>query len=310
MSGFNHEFKRYIYLPSGGAEYPPDFWLGNLTIEYVQLIQDSNAINTSFENIIQVLRRYSSSEVSINDMFVSDVYFVWANILMSDIEKKSYVCHSFQCVNPECKRKNNVRIDFSKLRTRIFNPYKEVMLRFLVDIIFFDGKKYTIEYDMRRVKNNLHFIYQNLGHKSTIVQRIVNYLVGQTKSIVSEDGEVIPKNNFYWFYIFVDFYKLFDIFDKVCKYNFSYGIENDISYVCKYCKQRNNINTFNDFTMCEFSIGGINESERIENYKRKLEFMQLHLLDIDQLMQIPLKEFDTYNNALNQIKILPRVSMF
>ena len=81
MSGFSHDFERFILLPSGNFG-----WLKPITSEIIFLFYDYDSSNTYFEYIIQVIKRYFKTYDDVLNLYLYDIYYIWSIITSTYID--------------------------------------------------------------------------------------------------------------------------------------------------------------------------------------------------------------------------------
>ena len=205
MSGFSHDFDKYIYLPSGLYG-----WLKPITSEIIFLYYDYDSSNTYFEYILQVIKKYFKASIDVLDMYLYDLYYLWSVIISIYINKSDEYFLSDECI---CKTKNKVIVNFSNLQTNIYDKYKTIKQNYII----YTNDNYKIKFDIRKVKNNLDYIYLAITDK-TSYRRQLYYIITQTKEILLED-KLLKENEYFDFYNSLYLKDILNIFKFVMKYN-------------------------------------------------------------------------------------------
>jgi len=298
MSGLNHGFEKYFFLPSGGLLYPPDAWVSPVTLSYTFLIQDNVSSQTEFEHMAQIIKKHVRTRVEIEEMLLCDFYYLWTSITITDIYRKTYVTRKHRC--QKCGHVTPLLIDYANIPTPVHQKNSSSAKENLF-IIAEDDK--IIEIERRKVKHNLRLPYISMGKKD-FLQSIIYYITQQTLSI-----EGVDENDFYWYYRFKSYREVISIYSKIKKLNTEFGLHNALKYKCgnKMCGAQNYCHIYDDFGLCEFNMHGIGDGDKIEFYRSRLQATQMNVLSVGEASQVLLRDFDSYNHAMNQIKFAPRM---
>lgn len=301
MSGFNHQYKKYVFLPSGGYSYPPDAFLSNITLEASLLNYDVHAYYSQFEYMFSIIKRHVSIDINILDLYLIDFYYLWSVIHSIELEQNDEYKINTTC--SKCEKVNKVIMEFSKMKFNIINKYENNFNPLIIKI-----NNYTITFKLRKVKDNLNYSYFYLYFKNkTPITNVLLYIITQTEEIIDSNGNKVNEKDYYEFYnMITDVFGIYKIYEIIAEYNNRYGFENKIYYRCMHCHTKNNLLVFDDIRLCTFSINGGNENRKVDMYTNNINYLQLNLMNIDQLYNIPLKDMESYNKAMSQIKLMPK----
>lgn len=295
-NGYNHSFKKLIFLPSNGLEYEPYAFFYNVTMELTLLSLDKNSSNTTFENIVQIIDKYVQLPTKITEMFNIDLYFIWATLLSLEINNEDK--HTVGDVCSKCGEFNTVSVNFSDHKTNIINPYKNTLKELSVKI-----DEYNITFDLRKVKDNIDFIYLRLYDKEkTNINNIIYYLASQITNINNSND----KKDIFEILSWLSYKNLILLLEMVIKYNYIFGIENDVMYRCVKCRGSNYVSVFDDFRLSILNPSGRNDNKLIGFYKDNIEFSQLNIMNISEYMNIPYRDNEFFNQGLQGAKLMPR----
>jgi len=297
-NGFNHNFKKLIFLPSNGLEYLPYASIKNVTMSLTLLTLDKNASNTDFENIIQIIERYVELPTSIFDMFVIDIYFIWASLLSLEInDSDKYV---FGGICKHCGEVNSISMNFSQHKTNVidrYKPFKQLKVKINKD---------TIVVNLRKTKDNIDYTYLKLYSKEKDnITNIIHYIISQIDYIETWD-RLTDKQLIFEYLQFLSYKDLVLLLELVSSYNHIYGIENELMYRCINCRKSNYTTVFDDFRFCVINPSGVNTNKIIGFYKDNIEFSQLSIMSIEDYMNIPYRDGEFFNQGLQGAKLLPR----
>jgi len=303
MNGFSHNFKKYIYLPSGGLSYPPNCWVSIVTNELMLLHANNSFSNTNFEYMCQIVKKYSILPIEIEELYLQDFYYIWFMIFSLFITGKTYEVNTLIC--NYCNANQKINIDYTKLIIRQ-NEYKSIPKK------IFEIKEYKIQFGLRKVKHNLEFPYKSLNKINYYIIKIVLFLSQQVEQITIKDKQ-INSDFFYEIISSLSIKDLFVIYTDIIEYNKLFGIYDMFEFYCKNkeCKKVNNFQLFNDFALCTFKLGGnISSSEITQFFKRTLGLLQLKIIDSEDYYSIPYINSEEFFTAFNQLDfslMMPRL---
>lgn len=287
---FSHSFEKYIYLPSGGIKYPSDAWMLPATNELFMLSVDHN-INTEFEYITQLIKKYTKLPVDIKELFLFDFYYLYYIMKVVFIKGKTNEIIILGCHN--CEHKQKVNIELSDLIIRLNNKFS------LPDYIINIGE-YEIEFNLRTVQNNLQFPYITMNYENNF-HKIITYIWQQIKQI-KHNNKIILKEYYYDIINNIPLKRLLDIFVNLNEYNKIYGIYDSIKFTCNKCETENDFTLFNDISLCTIQVKGkLNNFDMMNYYKNILHLLQLKILNVNDYKSIPYKDVDNFFGAFGQL---------
>lgn len=297
---FNHGFKKILFLPSGGLSYPPYAFIENVTNEITLLLYDKNSSNTEFEYMFQVINKYVKLPVDILELYLFDFYYIWSALLTLEFNDDDKHVIAKMC---SCKEVNKISLFFSEHETRIYNKYTmpKIQKLYVKDNII-------IEFELRRVKHNIDLQYYTLYNtiKSSMIG-LIHYVSSQIISI--GDGKEkfsTDIKDIFGYISSLTVNELMELYNYIIDFNETFGIENNLVYQCYRCHKKNTAKIYEDMQLCVFYAHEFNVSKKIEFLKGTIDFLQLNILSIDDIINIPLKDSEVFNRAINEVKIHPR----
>lgn len=305
MSGFTHNFKQYINLPTGGLEYSSACWGSPITSEIILLEYDPQTSLSYFEYITTIIRRYFELPTDILNMYICDIYYIWTGAQVSDLQKSDEYKLIHTCDN--CNTENTVLLHFGEMEVITVNPYNnDIKSSFTLM-----SDTYLIEFERRKVKNNLDYGYLalQLQDQLSYLMHYICYLMTQTTNIIYE-GKKVDKKEWLDFYLSLLSNSIIRIFEQVKAFNSEIGMQTASEYICPKCKTYHEIEVYNDFVE---SLVGMKphddtlDMKKIEMYKQNLQMLQLNMTNISELQTIPFKDIETFGQALSNIELKPKL---
>jgi len=304
MSGFAHNFKQYINLPTGGLSYSSACWGSPLTSELLLLEHDQQITLSYFEYITTVVQRYFRLPVDILEMYISDIYYIWTGAQIADIQQNDDYQMTHMCNN--CDAENTILLHFGDMEIKTINPYNNNIKKLFTIM----NDTFSIEFERRKVKHNLDYGYQCLELKDQFTYLIyyISYLMTQASKL-SFKGKDIKKKEWLDFFLSLKSQTIIRLFNEIKVFNSEIGIQTEADYVCPECNTLNDIEIYNDFVESIVGIKPFDETmeiKKIEMYKNNLQMLQLNMASIEDLQSLPFKDIETFGTALGSIEIVPK----
>jgi len=282
-------FEKVIYLPSGGFEYSPLVSFDRITFDYLQYINDPTNYDNEFESIVAVIKKYCKLPTDPNEIYLQDLYYIWMNILASDIlfdsdDVRDYDLRLYStCINRKCNHTNKVNVLFEELNLKQINIYKN-KISTLFDIEY-ETREGIIKLKCRRrkVKDNLEYGYLRLTEEDNINYSVILYICSQIISL-EFNGKVIDKKDYFDFFLYGSIDTITHIYHTLNEYEEDFGMQNIVKFRCAKCKKINSTQIFNNIGISSININLLDNSKNNTN---------LTLKSLFELARLPMFNFDT-----------------
>jgi len=298
------DFKKALYLPSGGLSYPPYTWIKPITNE-IQLFQaDPNNGDSLLEYQLSIIDKYTELQVPILDLYLQDLNYLWMYFLMSEfISTGTYYIQS-EC--KECKHKNLIAVNVNDISVTIYNRYTSR----LEQEIKMQYENISITFYRRKVRHSLEFgnllLNIDLDEESEdieLLQKIALYMATQIKSLTIDDSPV-PENEYINFFLNIPYNEVFKLYLNLTKEEEAFGIESDIIYHCKKCKYKQETYLFSNI----FSaiMNQVPDRKILERQEQAFSYLfsvaRLPIMSYEEIIKVPLRYGDSMSKALSKIE--------
>lgn len=294
-----YNFIKPLYLPSGGFEYSPICYLSPVTKEIDIFVVDK-MFNSMFEYIITIINRYVKLPTNIEELFVSDLYYIWAYILITDIQQETEIHLHDSC--KWCNNRNLILFDFAESSYNFFNRHKTKK----IDNFTIEYKGAAVTFERRKVKHNLEFsqTYLNefgLTYEFDVMKKIF-YCIPQITKITHGDI-TIP------IYEYIDFFKNMNydfvkyVYNNIIIKENEFGIKNIIKYECGECKKQNITQIFNNIFNCIITPTTIKISDKEKLIRYFFNASSLDTFNLVEFLSLPLRYDKAIDNVLKTLKI-------
>lgn len=288
----NNYFRKPIFLPSGGLDYPPFVWLAPITNELSLHEYDMTPGDSNFSSKLTLLEKYIESNVNLFDMFTQDINYIWSYMMIEDIVTDGIYHISHTCYKPNCRHINNVKIDMGSLDIKYLNIYDDDVDKFF-NYQSKEGLK--IKLSRRRAKHNLnygHILFSDTTkEKNEYAYQVNLFIVTQIEEILY-NNIIVPKNEYIKCLKSLRLYEIDEILGLILSEENKFGIHNQLCFNCVKCNEKNILYLFNDFQ--ESKIVSTDPIPNIINKQKELfknifEFARLPIMGYESYLKTPIR---------------------
>lgn len=283
-------FRKPVFLPSGGLDYPPFVWLTPITNELSIFEYDANRSDSNFAYKLTILEKYANVDFDLLDMYTCDVNYLWSYMMIEDIVTDGIYHIANKC--QQCDTGNYVKIDMGSLNVKYLNIYDDKINR---QLEYKNEENLLIKFSRRRAKHNLtygHILFSDISVNSKeYMYQIILFIVTQIDEILF-NGKEVPRNEYLSCLRALRFKEIDEILELIINEENNFGIHNKLYYECKKCKSKNTIYLFND--MYESKVGEVIQIPQIQTKQRDLfknifEFTRLPIIGYDEYINSPIR---------------------
>lgn len=302
---FGGFIKKTIYLPSGGAEYPPFAYVGKPDAAYVFMRLDHNGSDSSFDVESSTIRHYCDLPAPMERMFTQDLHYIWTYMMTTDMVKEDTIRVGVCC--PSCGKVNTAFVAVPSLDISIVNRFEE---RLEISRKFASSHGLELEYGIRRAAANIEFGYlmsqaedASRGIKAPMHDVMAMFIATQTERIADRGAEVECSS---WLDAIrsMTFRDMATLFEDMREHNKSFGIYDRFTYSCKQCGRRGASWLYDDISMSIVSPTTFaGQRSRLEDtIKGIIEESRLPAFTMEDVLSRPMRFGESFANALREVK--------
>jgi hypothetical protein len=168
-----------------------------------------------------------------------------------------------------------------------------------------NDEAYEVEYKRRTLGDNIRSgnnIFE-IEDDSRLVSKIINYFQEQFISVARNGERSEDINDLEFLLTQCGLDQLFKFLNTIKEEDF--GFESNMAYYCKKCKKENSFNIFDPFISCLLISNNLSQDQRaISRIKDLLLMRSYNVLTMEELLKIPLSDFDFWNKKIIEMKNL------
>lgn len=294
-------FRKPVFLPSGGLDYPPFVWLQPVTNELTLYEYDANRSDSNFAYKLTLLEKYLQTNVDLLDMYTSDINYLWSYMMIEDVVTDGIYYISSKCSKSECEHINHVKIDMGVLSINYLNIYDDRTSKY---IMYENDEGLKIKLSRRRAKHNLsfgHILFSDFTqNKEEHVYQVELFIATQIEEIIY-NGMIVPRNEYMACLRALRLYEIDELLYLLIMEDDKFGIHNRLYYECKKCKEKNMLSLFNDFQ--ESKVGQLTPIPNVADkqkglFKHIFEFTRLPIIGYNEYINAPIRFMSGMANAV------------
>jgi hypothetical protein len=289
-----------LYLPSGGLLYPPVAYIHKLDASYYLAELDANIYDTNFDKIQSIIKRFCLLPIDINNMLLSDIYYIYSYILTTDIVEDIYLLKTAYCSS--CDTFNKVSVSAANFNIQVYNPYDPIC--FNNEYVTLHNTKIKIRH--RIVQDNLQYVAlisleENEYDELHIIKMMVYFVMTQIEEIIYNNKLVHKKH---WKEVLENLVTrdLFQLFNQTLEFNKTIGIYDKFKFVCKNCGAKNYFWFFDDIIDNKvITQRTINREQLLIIIKSFISESRLPCFTLSDVMNRPLHYQEIYKEAIDSL---------
>lgn len=301
-----NNFKKLIFLPSGGLDYSPYIWLYPITNAILLLDADPNISDSTLDFELAIIGRYVDfGDQNLLNILMSDIHFLWFYISVLEFHKDAQLLlENHKCF--ECKENINIiKIDLTKINISYFNPLEDsISLNYEITV-----EDLILTFRRRRVKDNLHFAHlvysapKKENDLEDLKYKLILFIATQLDNINFKNEDIPIKK---WFEVFniLSYDQIAEVFNIIVKKEKDIGLDNEVFFNCEKCGKENKINIFDDFNLSQISLYDhkrINQKQE-EIFNNLISMARLPIFNMSEYLDMPLRFANSLGNALQNTK--------
>lgn len=299
---------RFLYLPSGGIAYEPIIRYSPSSIGRMLDSLVPAMYNSSFEHIVQVVESVWKMDMPISELFLSDFFYLYAQIYILDINRMNDDFIRFDLC-PHCKKQNKILVHFAQLNINQNHPFKS-NTKAITKTLLIKETDATITFRRRKVKDNIEFGYLLMSDpnpsQNTASHVIPLYLCSQIEKIIYQN-ETLDKRDYFDMLQSLTSSHLHSLYQAVLDFDNEIGMDNNIEYNCKYCDKTNSIQIFDNILLSVIhAFDGMDYNSVIDRLHNIFSMSRLPIFgSIEEAMSMPLSLEEHMVEAVKKMDFRP-----
>lgn len=297
------DFKKQLFLPSGGLSYSPFAAVKPITNEIHIFSNDKYSSDSILEYQLAIINKYVEHENNILDLYMHDIHYLWFYFLSTDLtNKSSYTLHA-KC--KVCEEKNTIEVDMGELNVMIYNRYIQKINQYI--ILELEKVKFIVE--RRKAKHSIEFA--NLMFNSDVsidngedyIKYCSLYIATQTKEICVNNKTYNDKFDIYSYITEMTIKDIIKIYEKIIDKENEIGIENNIIFKCAKCGEEQKTLLFNDMlqSLIVPSSSKFSDQDQIELFESFFSLTRLPIMKFEEFLTSPARYSSQMMRAVSKI---------
>jgi hypothetical protein len=279
-----------LLLPSNGLFYDSFIAIKEPDLFFINQIQSSFYNSSETEFLYFIISKYTDFKDP-KSMLFNDAYFIWMYMFSMLNDKNEYTKTKSNC--SFCNHENNVKTDIS---SSDLIKLEKNSLKYLT----YENNDFIFTYEYRTIKHNIEtgVIELDIQDKNNFIEILYSYFAPQCINIYNKKINKDYDSSFLKEALNTIRYKnLLDLFNTIK--NEKWGLDNIFYFKCSNCFKNTPISIGDSFS---YSIYNANKTFLNSKIKDILYLASLKILSFEEILKIPLSEWNGVFDAVLQIQ--------